>query len=204
MKRICSSVFVLALLLAATCGSTFAQAAAPAAAPAASSASGRDEALRNFSDAADKAVRLAEAIPVEKYTWRPMDGVRSVSELLLHIAAGNFSISRRFGATLPAGIQINAEFEKQSTDKAKVIEILKQSVEHVKQAMNNLQDADLAKTSPWFGGKQASYREIMFFLASHNHEHLGQAIAYARMNKIVPPWTEEAQQRPQPPPKKQP
>ena len=191
MKRTAVTILLLTLAIAFS--------AAPASAQAAPD---RDEALRNFSDAADKAVRLAEAFPAEKYTWRPMDGVRSVSELFLHLAAGNFSISRRFGATLPAGIQINAEFEKQTTDKAKVIELLKQSVEHVKQAMNSLQDTDLVKTSPWFGGRQASYREIMFFLASHNHEHLGQSIAYARMNHITPPWTEEAQQRA--PAKKQP
>ena len=202
MKRVFFSFFLLVLLCALTAGPAFAQAAA---APAASSAPVREEVARNFSDAADKIVRLAGAMPAEKYTWRPGEGVRSVSELFLHVAAGNFSISRRFGATLPAGVQLNAEFEKQTTDKAKVVEILKQSVEHVKQAMNSLQDADLAKTSPWFGGKQATYREIMFFLASHDHEHLGQSIAYARMNNIVPPWTEEAQQRPQPAPaKKQP
>jgi uncharacterized damage-inducible protein DinB len=192
MKRIEVKLSCLVLLLVLSAGTGFAQAAAAE----------RDEALRNFSDASDKAVRMAEAMPAEKYTWRPAEGVRSVSELFLHIAAGNFSISRRFGATVPAGIQLNAEFEKQSTDKAKVVEILKQSVEHVKQAMNNLQDADLTKTSPWLGGKQATYREIMFFLASHNHEHLGQSIAYARMNHVTPPWTEEAQQRA--PAKKQP
>jgi uncharacterized damage-inducible protein DinB len=193
MKRIEVKLFCLVLLLILSAGAALAQAVE------------RDEAVRNFSDAADKAVRLAEAMPAEKYTWRPMEDVRSVSELFLHIAAGNFSISRRFGATVPAGVQLNAEFEKQTTDKAKVVEILKQSVEHVKQAMNNLQDADLTKTAPWFGGKQATYREIMFFLAGHNHEHLGQSIAYARMNHVTPPWTEEAQQRPaKAPAKKQP
>jgi uncharacterized damage-inducible protein DinB len=195
MKRIALKIFCLAFVLLLSTGTALAQAAA----------ADRDEVVRNFSDAADKAVRLAEAMPAEKFTWRPMEGVRSVSEVFLHIAAANFSISRRFGATVPAGIQLNAEFEKQSTDKAKVVEILKQSVEHVKQAMNNLQDADLTKTSPWFGGKQATHREIMFFLASHTHEHLGQSIAYARMNHVTPPWTEEAQQRPQQAPaKKQP
>ncbi len=205
MKRLVSVSLLLALALLMTCGPARAQAVAPAAAPAASSAPGRDEAVRSFSDAADKIVRLAEAMPAEKYTWRPMEGVRSVSEVFLHVAAGNFSIPRRIGAQVPAGIQLNAEFEKQTTDKAKVIEILKQAVEHARQAMNNLEDYDLSKTSPWLGGRQATYREIMFFIAGHNHEHLGQAIAYARMNHVTPPWTEEAQQRPQQaPPKKQP
>ena len=114
MNRIAVRFSSLVILLVLAAGSAFAQAAT----------ANRDEALRNFSDAADKAVRLAEAMPAEKYTWRPTEGVRSVSELFLHIAAGNFSISRRFGATVPAGIQLNAEFEKQTTDKAKVIEAM--------------------------------------------------------------------------------
>ncbi len=205
MKRIVVVFFSLALALACSASPAFAQAAAPAAAQAAPALSGREEAVRNFSDAADKIIRLAEVMPAEKYTWRPMDGVRSVSEVFLHVAAGNFSIPRRIGAQLPAGIQISADFDKQTTDKAKVIEILKQAVEHARQAMNKLEEADLSKTSPWLGGRQATYREIMFFIASHNHEHLGQSIAYARMNNIVPPWTEEAQQRQQQAPaKKQP
>jgi len=204
MKRIVVTLFSLTLALALTASSVFAQ-AAPAAAPSAPALSGREEAVRNFSDAADKLVRLAEAMPAEKYTWRPMEGVRSVSEVFLHAAAGNFSIPRRIGATVPAGIQLSAEFDKQTTDKAKVVEILKQAVEHARGAMNKLEEADLSKTSPWLGGRQATYREIMFFIASHNHEHLGQSIAYARMNHVTPPWTEEAQQRQrQAPPKKQP
>jgi uncharacterized damage-inducible protein DinB len=205
MKRIVVTLFTLTLALALFASPAFAQAAPAAAAPSAPALSGREEAVRNFSDAADKLIRLAEAMPAEKYTWRPMDGVRSVSEVFLHAAAGNFSITRRIGAPLPAGIQLSADFDKQTTDKAKVIEILKQAVEHARGAMNKLEEADLSKTSPWQGGRQATYREIMFYIASHNHEHLGQSIAYARMNHITPPWTEEAQQRQQQAPaKKQP
>jgi uncharacterized damage-inducible protein DinB len=64
---------------------------------------------------------------------------------------------------------------------------------------------DVEKTSQWIGGRQATMREIMFFLAVHEHEHLGQMIAYARMNGITPPWTEEQQQRQQQqPPAKRP
>jgi uncharacterized damage-inducible protein DinB len=175
-----------------------------AAAPALAQENARTEALRNFSDAGDKLVRLAEKMPEEKYTWRPGEGVRSVSEVFLHAAGGNFNLSRRLGAELPEGIQINREFERHTTDKAKVIELLKQSVEHVKKAFQNVADADLEKTAPWFGGRQAALREIMFFIASHNHEHLGQSIAYARVNGVVPPWTEEAQQRQQQAPAKRP
>ena len=161
----------------------------------------RDEAMRNFDDAANKLIRLAEKMPADKYTWRPGEGVRSVAEVYLHAAGGNFSIPARVGLPRPEGFNPQG-FDTSTTDKAKVVEILKQAVEHARKAYTNLADADVEKTSPWFGGRQATYREILFFLASHNHEHLGQSIAYARMNGIVPPWTEEAQQRQQQAPKK--
>ena len=160
-----------------------------------------DEAVRLFDDAANKLVRLAEAIPAEKYTWRPGEGVRSVSEVFLHVAAGNYSIPRRLGTPAPEGFNPQG-YDKSTTDKAKVIEALKQSIENVRKAYAGVTDVE--KTAQWFGGRQATMREIMFFIAIHEHEHLGQMIAYARMNGITPPWTEEQQQRQQQPPAKRP
>ena len=206
----CHLFFAAALgcLLLAVAPSAPAQAAAPAATPQAAAAaptSGyRAEALRIIEDAETKLVHLAEAIPAEKYTWRPGEGVRSISELFLHVSAGNFNIPRRIGTPPPDGLNL-AALEKSTTDKAKVIQTLKDSFANVHKAVNNLTDADAEKTAPWLGNRQATYREILFFLATHDHEHLGQSIAYARMNGIVPPWTEEQQQRQrqQQPPKSQ-
>ena len=162
--------------------------------PAPTGTGARAEALRIIGDAENKLTRLAEAIPAEKYTWRPAKDVRSVSEVLLHVAAGNYSITKRIGAEPPAGFTPQG-FDKSTTDKAKVVDWVKKSFEHVKQAATKLTDADMEKTAPWFGDRQATYREILFFLGAHDHEHLGQTIAYARMNGVTPPWTEEQQQR---------
>lgn len=186
--------------------SAHAQAPAPAAqAPATANASDvRAEYLTILNDAGNKLVRLAEAVPAEKYTWRPAEGTRSVSELFLHVAAGNFGIaSRRLGATVPEGVNLQG-LEKSTTDKAQVIELLKKSVDTARQAATSVPPADLEKTSRWFDGSQVTQRYIMFFLATHNHEHLGQAIAYVRMNGITPPWTEEQMQRQQQAPAKRP
>jgi len=196
MKHLQRNLFLsaaVACLSLALATSALAQAAPPAASAAAAS-SFRAEALRLIEDAETKLTRLAEAIPEEKYTWRPGEGVRSVSEVFLHLSAGNFNIPRRLGTPPPEAFTPQG-FDKSTTDKAKIVQILKDSFAHVRKAVNNLTDADAEKTSPWFGGRQATYREIVFFLASHEHEHLGQSIAYARMNGIVPPWTEEQQQR---------
>jgi len=177
-------------------------AAAAAAQDSATPASGpRAEALRLIDDAADKCVRLAERIPADKYTWRPMEGVRSIAEVYLHLAAGNFSIPRRLGANPPEGLDTR-NLERSTTDKAQIVKILKDSFDHVRKAVASLADADLEKTTQWLGGRQATYREIIFFLATHEHEHLGQSIAYARMNNVVPPWTEERQQQQQQPAKR--
>lgn len=210
MKRTASTVLcfgvsavLLGGLLAASPGA-LAQSAAPAAPPAAPTAGPRAEFLRLMEDAETKLVRLAEAMPAEKYTWRPGEGVRSVSELFLHVAGGNFSIPRRAGTEPPADFKPQG-FETSTTEKAKIVAILKQSFAHVRQAALKLSDADMEKTSPWFGGRQATYREILFFLATHEHEHLGQSIAYARMTGVVPPWTaarqaqqQQQQQKPKP------
>lgn len=223
MKQTESNVLVFVVcgilcgtLLLAAAPASFAQGAAPTlTAPTASAAPAlgpRAEAMRLIEDAETKLIRLAEIIPADKYTWRPGTGVRSVSEVFLHVAGGNFNIPRRLGTDPPADFKPQG-FDTSTSEKAKVVETLKQSFAHVRQAAMKLSDADMEKTAPWFGGRQATYREILFFLATHEHEHLGQSIAYARMNNITPPWTEEQQQRmrqqqqqqpQQPPPKPKP
>ena len=132
--------------------------------------------------------RGTEAIPADKYTWRPAEGVRSVSEVLLHVTAGNFSIPRRIGAVAPEGLDVR-NLEKSTTDKAKVIELLKSGIAAARDAIAKLPDSELEKTSAWFDGRQITNREVAFFVGSHDHEHLGQLIAYARMNGVTPPWS---------------
>jgi uncharacterized damage-inducible protein DinB len=164
----------------------------PAGAPGAADAptSGyRAEFLREFADLESKYVRLAEKMPAEKYTWRPAEGVRSVSEVFLHMATANFGLARRLGAALPAGFQPQG-FEKSTTDKAQVIDQLKKSFEHMRSAALKASDADADKTMPWFTGGTITQRGFLVFVVRHAGEHLGQSIAYARVNGVVPPWSE--------------
>jgi uncharacterized damage-inducible protein DinB len=142
--------------------------------------------LNQLNDVEKKVVGLAEAMPQEKYSWRPGPGVRSVSEVFMHIAGANFGLPNFIGVKPPAGIDRN--MEKTVTDKAKVVEMLKQSFAHVRQAAEGLSDADLAKPTKLFG-QPSSYEGVLFLIANHMHEHLGQAIAYARVNGVTPPWS---------------
>lgn len=191
---------VLGLALGGTSKPTFAQAGSKPAQAAPPTFKIRAEFLDDLKDVEDKAVSLAEAFPQEKYTWRPAEGVRSVSEVFLHLAGGNFGFPTFWGAQPPAGIERKG-LEKSTTDKTRVIELLKQSYDYMRQAATNLSDADLAKAVKMFG-QETTASGVLFFVATHQHEHLGQAIAYARMNGVVPPWTAARQAKQQAQPKK--
>lgn len=141
--------------------------------------------------------RLAEAVPQDKYTWRPGEGVRSISEVYLHVCAANYNLPRLLGTQPPAGLDIRA-LEKSTTDKAKIVQTVKDSFAHLRAAVLRLGDADVEKTVKLFG-KDQTYRAVLLFISRHLGEHLGQSIAYARMNGVVPPWTEEQQRQSQQP-----
>ncbi len=167
--------------------------AAPARAQAqAAPATGvKAEIIRSIEAAENHLEALAEKFPQEKYGWRPGEGVRSTSEVFMHIAAGNYGYSRMIGTPAPEGTT-GAALSK-ITDKAKVIETLKASFAHIKEAIQSAPDVDKAIK---LYGRDATVREAMIVAAAHCHEHLGQLIAYARVNGIVPPWSEETPARP--------
>jgi uncharacterized damage-inducible protein DinB len=141
----------------------------------------------------DKFTRLAEAIPADKYTWRPASDVRSFAEVFLHVSAANYNLYKLVGTPPPTGIDLKG-LEKSTTDKAKVVATLKDSFAHAKKAITAMQDSDLEKSMDWFGGKNTQ-RGILLFIVRHAAEHLGQSIAYARVVGIVPPWTEDLQKK---------
>ena len=153
----------------------------------------RSEVMAEVMVQEDKFTRLAEAIPAEKYTWRPAPDVRSFAEVFLHVSAANYNLYKLVGTPPPAGFIPNG-FDKSSTDKAKVVATLKDSFAHAKQAIKAMPDTDLEKGLDWFGGKNTE-RGILLFIVRHAAEHLGQSIAYARVAGIVPPWTEDAQKK---------
>ncbi len=200
MKRHSSNILIWILTLSFSVASAAAQAekasqaakAAPAAETGTAPTSGfRAEFLKQLGDVEKKTVSLAQAEPDAKFTWRPGEGVRSVSEVYMHLAGANYLLPTFVGVKAPAGL--SREMEK-VTDKAKVLDTLKQSFEHARQAILNTPDADLDKVVKFFG-RDATVREVFFAMANHMHEHLGQSIAYARMTGVVPPWTAEQQQR---------
>lgn len=153
----------------------------------------RSEVLAEVIVQEDKFTRLAEAIPADKYTWRPAPDVRSFAEVFLHVSAANYNLYKLVGTPPPAGIDVRS-LEKSTTDKTKVIATLKDSFSHAKKAITAMTDADLDKGMDWFGGKNTE-RGVLLFIVRHAAEHLGQSIAYARFVGFVPPWTEDMQKK---------
>jgi uncharacterized damage-inducible protein DinB len=153
----------------------------------------RSEVMAEVMVQEDKFTRLAEAIPADKYNWRPAADVRSFAEVFLHVSAANYNLYKMVGTPPPTGIDVK-NLEKSTTEKAKVVATLKDSFAHAKQAIKAMPDADLEKSMDWFGGKNTE-RGVLLFIVRHTAEHLGQSIAYARMAGVVPPWTEDAQRK---------
>ena len=153
----------------------------------------RSEVLAEVMIQEDKFTRLAEAIPADKYAWRPTPDVRSFAEVFLHVSAANYNLYKLVGTPPPSGLDVRG-LEKSTTDKEKVIATLKDSFAHAKTAIKTVPDADLEKSMDWFGGKNTE-RGILLFIVRHAAEHLGQSIAYARFAGVVPPWTEDAQKK---------
>jgi uncharacterized damage-inducible protein DinB len=155
----------------------------------------RSEVLAEVIVQESKFTRLAEAIPREKYSWRPSPGTRSFAEVFLHVSAANYNLYKLVGTPPPAGLDIK-ELEKSTTEKTKVVATLKESFAHAKKAITAMSDADLEKSMDWFGGKNTE-RGILLFILRHGAEHLGQSIAYARFVGVTPPWTEDSQRKPE-------
>lgn len=148
----------------------------------------RSEFVQVMQGAADKYLQLADAIPADKYTWRPAEGVRSVAETFLHVATANYGLAARIGAQAPAGVTMQG-LERSTTDKAEVIRHLRAAFAHFKAAVEAYPAAEPERMINWFGPPQITARHFLYFNADHNGEHLGQMIAYARMLGVRPPWS---------------
>src|SRR6201996_5104704 len=88
-------------------------------------------------------IALAEATPAEKFAWRPAPGVRSTSEVYMHIVTANFYLLSVTGPKMPP--ELNDNSEKTITSKAEVIRWLRRSLQAVKQAHQAETATDLAR-----------------------------------------------------------
>ena len=135
-----------------------------------------------------KFVGLAEAFPPDKYSWRPMEGVRSVAEVLVLAATEGYAfVPTAFGGKAGASREELAAL-RMTTDKAKIIEALNKGFAHAKAELEAADPAQMTGKRAVMG-QQRSAIDAAFMIGGDLHEQLGQLIAYARTNKIVPPWS---------------
>jgi len=151
--------------------------------------------ITQVNDVQKQIIDLEQAIPQEKFTWRPAKGVRSIGEVYLHLAGGNYLLLTFAGYEPPKEANFTGDpkkWETATTDKGEIAKILRVSFDHVRATVAKISDADLEKKVDFFGN-EISLRGLLINGLNHDHEHLGQSIAYARMNGVVPPWTAAAE-----------
>jgi uncharacterized damage-inducible protein DinB len=155
--------------------------------------------VANMTYVSKQLVSLAEATPAEKFAWRPNDDVRRMSEIYMHVVGPNMLLPSRLGAAPPKGLTIPekpfdlaARWEAEVTAKDAVIARLKESFDYATAAVKTIPASDLDTEVDVFGFP-ATKRAYLLILMSHAHEHLGQAIAYARTVGVVPPWSTQQQ-----------
>ncbi len=188
--------FVLALctLWATACAQEAAPEAAQATSPAGVSVMG--DLVAAIAEVEEKLVGLSRAIPAEQFGWRPAEGVRSVGEVVMHVAADNYLLPAGAGVAPPAATGINAEdyatvqaYERNVPEKDAAIAAMEASFAHLESAMSGSPDARLGETISIFG-QSMTVQKLWVLTTTHLHEHLGQLIAYARSNGVVPPWSQ--------------
>jgi hypothetical protein len=145
--------------------------------------------LADLVDLEKKFNALADAFPAATYGWRPMPGTRSVSQVL-GLVAGEmyFDVVPAFGGKVPAGAAgLDAAKLEALTDRAAMIGHVKAAYQAARQAIT--QWSGPADAAIQFWGEKRNPVGLFTMLMADQHEHLGQLIAYARANKIVPPWS---------------
>ncbi|MGH9744779.1 MAG: DinB family protein [Candidatus Acidiferrales bacterium] len=151
----------------------------------------RPEVLLDLDTLSKKFISLAEAIPADKYTWRPEEGVRSIAEVYLHVTAANYNFPEALGGNVPDRVKAK-DWEKSTTEKEKVVAELKQSFANAIAVITSVPTSEIASPMPKFG-PDANKGDVEYLMVTHMSEHLGQSIAYAREVGVTPPWTAAAE-----------
>lgn len=147
----------------------------------------KNQFLQHF-DRASRVLALAEAMPAETYSWRPGEGVFSVERVFTHIARYNFYyLEESLGIPAPDGVDVDNM--ESITGKERVLEVLERSIEHVNEHIGAMPGSQLQEETEMYG-RTVNGQAVLMQLITHKSEHVGQSISYARMNGIVPPWSE--------------
>src|SRR5215218_2042732 len=162
-----------AALLVAGSAAHAQNAAAPAsAAPAASTSSLKAEIVAQIDEAGSKLVQLAEAMPQDKFAYRPAAGVRSTSEVFMHVVGANYMLPGIAGAPKATDVKLSPDMEKTVTGKAQIVDLLRKSFAYAKASVMAVPESEMDARVSFFG-QPFSKRGVLLIVATHAHEHLG-------------------------------
>lgn len=148
----------------------------------------RGEFLHQFDQSMAKAIALGEAVPAETYPRRPVPAVMPIAQMLAHIARFNYEYpARAMGISPPAGTDLDAL--ERVAEKAHVVALLRRSADHVRHKVRGMPDTQLERMTTLYGRRVPQWA-VLLQLIAHMDNHLGQAIAYARVSGVVPPWSQ--------------
>lgn len=150
----------------------------------------QSELIADLAQLREKYVGLAEAMPESAYGWTPGEGVRTVSEVYMHVAAANVGLTMGALGTDPPEGDDSSWYGREAesiTDKAAVVAAVGASFDYLAAAIEGASDDRIMEATEMFG--LGSVRAVLVFTLAHCHEHLGQSIAYARSNGVTPPWS---------------
>jgi uncharacterized damage-inducible protein DinB len=155
----------------------------------------RETLLLEFDIAEGQLSGLAAATPSEKFGWRPDTTARSISEVLVHVAAGNFFLLDMARHRLPEDIygqitvqgedrwvaiaKCNDELEKTMTGKDAVLAFLSRSLQAAREGITGTSETAV---------HEPLICRAYFRMITHLHEHMGQMIAYTRSIGVRVPW----------------
>jgi uncharacterized damage-inducible protein DinB len=147
----------------------------------------RTELLGHFNESIGKVIALAEAMPPESYDWRPERAAMPVGQVYAHIARYNYYYpATSLGVAAPSGMRLDTL--EAMRNKAQIVELLRRSADHVRRVASEMPAEQLEATTKLYGRSVPRWA-VMLQLVAHMNEHLGQSIAYARSNSVVPPWS---------------
>jgi uncharacterized damage-inducible protein DinB len=143
------------------------------------------EIMIQFESSMEKFIALAKAMPADKFSWSPGPGVMPVAKVYAHVARYNYLYpATSLGAPAPDGR--DSDQAEDLADKNQLVARLEESAAHVRAVIEGLPDPGRATRQY---GRDVPQWSVLLQLVAHLNEHLGQSIAYARMNGVVPPWS---------------
>ncbi len=152
--------------------------------------SSQDEIASEVDAVLNNVVALAEVFPADKYEWAPTEAVFPFRRHVIHVAQASYGFAGFVGVEAPEGVDVGGALENMTT-KEDAIAFLKEAQAFAVSSIRGLSDEAMeSMVDLYFTDEARTARAALLIYLRHNSEHLGQLIAYARMQDIVPPWSE--------------